>query len=80
MEKKVILKDIDAVFKPGTTTLVLGPPGCGKVRRSWRPGTPPEVHSYVPSKSKRSTSQENLYSMSVKHKRALSVKHNAPFQ
>ena len=31
MEKKVILEDIDAVFKPGTTTLVLGPPGCGKV-------------------------------------------------
>lgn len=31
MESKVILDDVDAVFKPSTTTLVLGPPGCGKV-------------------------------------------------
>eukprot|EP00903_Cladosiphon_okamuranus_P018818 g17309.t1 len=30
MESKVILDDINAVFKPSTTTLVLGPPGCGK--------------------------------------------------
>ena len=32
MEGKTILHDVSAVFKPGTTTLVLGPPGCGKVR------------------------------------------------
>ncbi|CAM9975163.1 unnamed protein product [Scytosiphon promiscuus] len=30
MESKVILDDVHAVFKPSTTTLVLGPPGCGK--------------------------------------------------
>eukprot|EP00904_Undaria_pinnatifida_P014208 jgi/Undpi1/9918/HiC_scaffold_28.g12372.m1 len=30
MEGKTILHDVSAVFKPGTTTLVLGPPGCGK--------------------------------------------------
>ncbi|CAM9674100.1 unnamed protein product, partial [Scytosiphon promiscuus] len=30
METKVILDDVNAVFKPSTTTLVLGPPGCGK--------------------------------------------------
>ncbi|CAM9251648.1 unnamed protein product, partial [Laminaria digitata] len=30
MESKTILHDVSAVFKPGTTTLVLGPPGCGK--------------------------------------------------
>ncbi|KAF0713025.1 hypothetical protein As57867_004542, partial [Aphanomyces stellatus] len=28
--KKFILRDIHAIFKPGTMTLVLGPPGCGK--------------------------------------------------
>lgn len=33
MEKKTILEDVCGVFKPGTTTLVLGPPGCGKVCR-----------------------------------------------
>ncbi|CAK4124382.1 unnamed protein product [Aphanomyces euteiches] len=27
---KYILKNINAIFKPGTMTLVLGPPGCGK--------------------------------------------------
>lgn len=31
MESKTILKGISGVFKPLTTTLVLGPPGCGKV-------------------------------------------------
>lgn len=31
MESKNILKDVTAIFKPATTTLVLGPPGCGKV-------------------------------------------------
>ncbi|CAN0233868.1 unnamed protein product, partial [Scytosiphon promiscuus] len=30
MESKVILEDVNAVFKPSTTTLILGPPGCGK--------------------------------------------------
>eukprot|EP00752_Nemacystus_decipiens_P004290 g3919.t1 len=30
MESKEILDDVNAVFKPATTTLVLGPPGCGK--------------------------------------------------
>ncbi|CAM9503508.1 unnamed protein product, partial [Hapterophycus canaliculatus] len=30
MESKVILDDVNAIFKPSTTTLVLGPPGCGK--------------------------------------------------
>ncbi|CAK4124384.1 unnamed protein product [Aphanomyces euteiches] len=29
-ETKFILKNINAIFKPGTMTLVLGPPGCGK--------------------------------------------------
>jgi len=29
-EKKAILKDINLVLKPGTTYLVMGPPGCGK--------------------------------------------------
>lgn len=33
MESKVILEDVNAVFKPSTTTLVLGPPGCGKVQK-----------------------------------------------
>ena len=28
--KKPVLKDINLVLKPGTTYLVLGPPGCGK--------------------------------------------------
>ncbi|KAF0747356.1 hypothetical protein AaE_007756, partial [Aphanomyces astaci] len=27
---KYILKNVNAIFKPGTMTLVLGPPGCGK--------------------------------------------------
>lgn len=30
-ERKTILSDVTATFKPGTTTLVLGHPGCGKV-------------------------------------------------
>ncbi|CAN0272920.1 unnamed protein product, partial [Ectocarpus fasciculatus] len=30
METKVILDDVNAVFKPSTTTLVLGAPGSGK--------------------------------------------------
>ncbi|CAN0211672.1 unnamed protein product, partial [Ectocarpus sp. 8 AP-2014] len=30
MEAKTILDDVNAVFKPSSTTLVLGPPGCGK--------------------------------------------------
>ncbi|CAM9133895.1 unnamed protein product [Choristocarpus tenellus] len=30
MEQKTILKDVSGVFKPGTITLVVGPPGCGK--------------------------------------------------
>jgi len=29
-EKKWILKDVNLVLKPGTTYLVMGPPGCGK--------------------------------------------------
>ncbi|KAF0684230.1 Aste57867_23784 [Aphanomyces stellatus] len=29
-ETKFFLKNINAIFKPGTMTLVLGPPGCGK--------------------------------------------------
>ena len=29
-EQKWILKDINLVLKPGTTYLVMGPPGCGK--------------------------------------------------
>lgn len=31
MERKTILKDVNATFKAGTTTLVLGAPGSGKV-------------------------------------------------
>lgn len=31
MEHKTIIDDASAIFKPGTATLVLGPPGCGKV-------------------------------------------------
>ncbi|KAF0715988.1 hypothetical protein As57867_003073, partial [Aphanomyces stellatus] len=30
LHTKFILKNINAIFKPGTMTLVLGPPGCGK--------------------------------------------------
>ncbi len=39
MESKVILDDVNAVFKPSTTTLVLGPPGSGKVRKRHQCGT-----------------------------------------
>lgn len=31
MQSKVILDDVNAMVKPSTTTLILGPPGCGKV-------------------------------------------------
>lgn len=34
IERKTILKGVHATFKPSATTLVLGPPGCGKVCRS----------------------------------------------
>lgn len=38
MERKTILKGVNAIFKPGTTTLILGAPGCGKVSRAGRAG------------------------------------------
>ena len=33
----MILDDVNAVFKPASTTLVLGPPGSGKVQRKHEP-------------------------------------------
>lgn len=34
MESKSILQGVSAIFKPATTTLILGPPGSGKVLHS----------------------------------------------